>query len=76
MIRISQIAAGDKILATNTKTGKSQAEPVTAGPGPPRHRPLIPVLVPLSALRLDSGKTTQTGYASQDAGWPVGRVGI
>jgi len=29
-VRISQIAAGDKVLATNTKTGKTQAEPVTA----------------------------------------------
>ena len=29
-IPISQLKPGDKVLATNTKTGKTQAEPVTA----------------------------------------------
>jgi len=29
-IAISQLKNGDKVLATNTKTGKTQAEPVTA----------------------------------------------
>lgn len=83
-VAIGSLVPGDKVLATNTKTGKTTPETVTAvlvhhdtdlydlnvktshGTAVIHTTSSHPVLGPLSGLRLDSGKATQTGHASQD----------